>query len=181
MGLIPAHAGSTAELVSQPWWLRGSSPLTRGALNVALLNRDTVRLIPAHAGSTPIARSSIRGCSAHPRSRGEHLVGERMCTPREGSSPLTRGARLNLQGHGLRLGLIPAHAGSTTPTRCCAVPPGAHPRSRGEHRSRPGFVLGLPGSSPLTRGAQPGGHEHKLCGGLIPAHAGSTLRLGRRR
>ena len=178
MGLIPAHAGSTAELVSQPWWLRGSSPLTRGALNVALLNRDTVRLIPAHAGSTPIARSSIRGCSAHPRSRGEHASTFKVTVCASGSSPLTRGALLPPGAAPYRRGLIPAHAGSTVVGQGLCWASRAHPRSRGEHNLVDTNTNYAVGSSPLTRGAHcvlDGGVNS--CG-LIPAHAGSTPCVG---
>ena len=90
--IIPAHAGSTpgGDPVSTAFqdhprsrgehptagrWRvdsRGSSPLTRGALTLSFSRVDTVRIIPAHAGSTrthlywlPIERD-------HPRSRGEH-------------------------------------------------------------------------------------------------------------
>ena len=55
---------------------------------------------------------------------------------------------------------------------------GAHPRSRGENGlGRPGLVWDG-GSSPLTRGkpVTPGGESVKE--GLIPAHAGKTIRAG---
>ncbi len=151
--LIPAHAGSTGvenggfeireahprsrgehpdQQVSEAKH-RGSSPLTRGAL--ALVHRlgHHLGLIPAHAGSTPYSCAHAIACSAHPRSRGEHihaLFGESMMI---GSSPLTRGAR----GLGVRFGgrrrLIPAHAGSTGSAFLPLSEDEAHPRSRGEH------------------------------------------------
>ena len=76
---------------------------------------------------------------------------------RQGSSPLTRGAR------GLRVRrwpavrLIPAHAGSTFRCGVEARPVRAHPRSRGEHR-------------------RPRRHDRRVLR-LIPAHAGSTAIL----
>ena len=53
----------------------------------------------------------------------------------------------------------------------------AHPRSRGEHRTRRERASRAPGSSPLTRGARcsPGGGLGRFR--LIPAHAGSTLSI----
>ena len=55
----------------------------------------------------------------------------------------------------VRAGLIPARAGSTIFSAKSYAPPGAHPRSRGEH----GLVYEphhlKKGSSPLARGAQP--------------------------
>ena len=57
----------------------------------------------------------------------------------------------------------------------------AHPRSRGENPIHTRARLGVAGSSPLTRGkpavlSGPSGLSR-----LIPAHAGKTLRVGRRR
>ena len=74
---------------------------------------------------------------------------------RMGSSPLTRGAPYWRCVYGYRCRLIPAHAGSTQPSRTHRQHSKAHPRSRGEHYefTRDNY-LGW-GSSPLTRGAQP--------------------------
>ena len=110
---------------------------------------------------------------AHPRSRGEHETAP--LGLRNGSSPLTRGARRAPPPSYQRMRLIPAHAGSTrlvvSPARCTT----AHPRSRGEHRITSGEPDSHEGSSPLTRGAL---HPIRLSDPgerLIPAHAGSTF------
>ncbi|KXI15906.1 hypothetical protein HMPREF3227_02260 [Corynebacterium sp. CMW7794] len=50
---------------------------------------------------------------AHPRSRGEHSDVPAALWPGKGSSPLTRGAPHVIAGSRDRIGLIPAHAGST--------------------------------------------------------------------
>ena len=52
------------------------------------------RLIPAHAGSTSFSLPFPDILSAHPRSRGEHLIGSVLVLLLTGSSPLTRGAQL---------------------------------------------------------------------------------------
>ena len=98
-----------------------------------------------------------------------------------GSSPLTRGKRSRhpiLRG---AAGLIPAHAGKTSPgqgrPRWCA----AHPRSRGENeQGRTPFLSPL-GSSPLTRGKHALSIRVRRALGLIPAHAGKTLPVSPRR
>ena len=54
----------------------------------------------------------------------------------QGSSPLTRGKLGGLGGLCIRPGLIPAHAGKTPTGRQSTGGQGAHPRSRGENRSR---------------------------------------------
>ena len=131
-------------------------------------------LIPAHAGSTGRAARPAAAFPAHPRSRGEHLEGEQMPQGVGGSSPLTRGARLELGYILLGAGLIPAHAGSTSCQLSKGCPRRAHPRSRGEHPSTMTPPQCKTGSSPLTRGAPAAGRSlHDDCG-LIPAHAGST-------
>ena len=131
--LIPAHAGSTVqapvgafntgahprsrgEHVGAPRVSRvhrGSSPLTRGALGLIPSYKATVRLIPAHAGSTVSQSDAYPDTPAHPRSRGEH-------------DPRIVNAITVVR-------LIPAHAGSTTPGGEDYKPKQAHPRSRGEH------------------------------------------------
>ena len=77
-----------------------------------------------------------------------------------------------LRGRGL--GLIPAHAGKTSLTCSLTPPPRAHPRSRGENAGDLGEGIVGTGSSPLTRGKQPGPARGQPRSGLIPAHAGKT-------
>ena len=161
--------------------VKGSSPLTRGALLRGRLRAGFGGLIPAHAGSTAASPYKKWRTWAHPRSRGEHSSGAKRPPWGGGSSPLTRGARYARGAARIRPGLIPAHAGSTLFRRCMSTCFSAHPRSRGEHV--PGcFVLpGRWGSSPLTRGAparKSGGFGSMR---LIPAHAGSTRQCPPRR
>ena len=111
--LIPAHAGSTALVISSLVFLMGSSPLTRGALHIILGDQLFVGLIPAHAGSTTSCSGCRASTRAHPRSRGEHPVASTVWWGRWGSSPLTRGAHDPSRFALTNVGLIPAHAGST--------------------------------------------------------------------
>ena len=112
-GLIPAHAGSTRcgrcramRRTAHPrsrgehnpqresnTEKMGSSPLTRGAQWKTALRNWQSGLIPAHAGSTPLASCRSSRAPAHPRSRGEHWVIRPFMRGSGGSSPLTRGAR----------------------------------------------------------------------------------------
>ena len=92
-----------------------------------------------------------------------------------GSSPLTRGKRVRVAtGHGVQ-GLIPAHAGKTSPSRVTTKHTWAHPRSRGENVSLVPPAMALTGSSPLTRGKRGRLPRAARTRGLIPAHAGKTL------
>ena len=154
--------------------MKGSSPLTRGKRREALPQRLNHGLIPAHAGKTSALTGATESWGAHPRSRGENPKTPRENTPRNGSSPLTRGKRLLLVCVRLHIGLIPAHAGKTSSASSARVDSRAHPRSRGENY-RDGNHLQLPeGSSPLTRGKPPRSDQDQSPRRLIPAHAGKT-------
>ena len=92
-----------------------------------------------------------------------------------GSSPLTRGKRQAGTTQRAVKGLIPAHAGKTSPDGFARERLGAHPRSRGENRRSCLICSMILGSSPLTRGKhqERGRLRDRL--GLIPAHAGKTV------
>ena len=176
--LIPAHAGKTPTRLSQKRGVQahprsrgenavgvacaagddGSSPLTRGKLYACACARESVGLIPAHAGKTLIGagKSLIQG--AHPRSRGENNARRGMKYRGAGSSPLTRGKPRE-----------------TFPSLTIFL---AHPRSRGENATVWETSLAKHGSSPLTRGKLDENPAAALPAGLIPAHAGKTT--GRR-
>ena len=115
----------------------GSSPHTRGAQRRLLPPHDARRIIPAYAGSTVTTRGRIRSPADHPRIRGEHpvLVEGHLYVPGSsphtrgalrpepifrrkdgGSSPHTRGARAYRGAAVPANGIIPAYAGSTSPT-----------------------------------------------------------------
>ena len=113
----------------------GSSPLTRGKRRVMTAPRVCSRLIPAHAGKTVAWSVYTMLSAAHPRSRGENRGSAFMRHTLQGSSPLTRGKpvpRVVIIGSD---GLIPAHAGKTSPTGSHNRLGWAHPRSRGENQS----------------------------------------------
>ena len=98
-----------------------------------------------------------------------------------GSSPLTRGKPRAPCRCPSRRGLIPAHAGKTWRENLPAAGAGAHPRSRGENRSRSYVELLREGSSPLTRGKLRAASAVVAGHGLIPAHAGKTCTMLRRK
>ena len=135
------------------------------------------RLIPAHAGKTCLRGSAVGPRPAHPRSRGENRDMGGTVPPRPGSSPLTRGKPPDGSRATANRRLIPAHAGKTA-----APPPPistrtAHPRSRGENAIPCISSCTICGSSPLTRGKLEAHSEWRAAPGLIPAHAGKTLRV----
>ena len=195
-GLIPAHAGSTTEVISWKYGLwahprpcgehygaqpressaLGSSPPVRGAPLRSWCGVFPWRLIPARAGSTCRRAESGRAGRAHPRSRGEHAPERAAVWSRQGSSPLARGALVALDSVARGIGLIPARAGSTESFWIPSFACWAHPRSRGEHLDNAKYGKFSKGSSPLARGARllvPVSGDQR---GLIPARAGSTER-----
>ncbi len=131
-------------------------------------------LIPAHAGSTLSAVQGQLCGGAHPRACGEHHQPRILVGFFQGSSPRMRGAQKTRGLGPALLGLIPAHAGSTSGSYRTGRTTWAHPRACGEHHYAPGEDPFDPGSSPRMRGAHPRKVEVADPLRLIPAHAGST-------
>ena len=195
-GLIPTHAEKTSSLASsassarahprsrgenclavcQSFQYTGSSPLTRGKPRPRATLRRQPGIIPAHAGKTNQSGPPLAQHRDHPRSRGENDDSLNEAIQEVGSSPLTRGKREPRPTLLHRDGIIPAHAGKTQRP----AQPGArsrdHPRSRGENRSCCSRGRAMSGSSPLTRGKRSGLGGGADRAGIIPAHAGKTLR-----
>ena len=155
----------------------GSSPLTRGKRFHVERGPVLTRLIPAHAGKTRPEGGDGTRCPAHPRSRGENGSQTRAGSQPLGSSPLTRGKPRHHGPDGGVGRLIPAHAGKTLVRRRPGRVRRAHPRSRGENHQEVTLVGACAGSSPLTRGKPLLGEAGARDRGLIPAHAGKTLRV----
>ena len=155
----------------------GSSPHTRGARCGTRRGCCRWRIIPAYAGSTVDVRGHGYSSSDHPRIRGEHKGPRLGEGSGSGSSPHTRGAPAIYQRQNKYSHIIPAYAGSTSQLISPAFSRRDHPRIRGEHLGRLTHPVQPAGSSPHTRGAPgsaPGEVGHA---GIIPAYAGSTLRL----
>ena len=171
-GLIPARAGNTENTSTNfintgahprsrgehagtfhlPNSKPGSSPLARGTRAQEGGRGGGGGLIPARAGNTFRAVCSCCGSGAHPRSRGEHLLGRGDSERSWGSSPLARGTPCASIFVERMPGLIPARAGNTYASTRERSNAWAHPRSRGEHIVCWLVVVQSWGSSPLARG-----------------------------
>ncbi len=92
----------------------GSSPRMRGALPEVAPAVAELRLIPAHAGSTQSMTPLSLLRKAHPRACGEHMLHVPEIREAAGSSPRMRGAPGKIVKGPEVIGLIPAHAGSTS-------------------------------------------------------------------
>ena len=192
--LIPTHAGKTARgprndtacgahphsrgencrLPDARRRVEGSSPLTRGKLLCQALECSAEGLIPTHAGKTLSSPLALPDAEAHPHSRGENSTSSTSSLTLHGSSPLTRGKLDKVRGHQGHGGLIPTHAGKTSPGRRSHHGSRAHPHSRGENWLLVAVCVGVEGSSPLTRGKHVDVRRARARGGLIPTHAGKT-------
>ena len=132
-GIIPAHAGFTTHPV--PRWGtttdhprtrgvytsrvrlcsddEGSSPHTRGLPQRHYHCRPVAGIIPAHAGFTGARLAAEQRGGDHPRTRGVYLQVSSDPAKAAGSSPHTRGLRLNSNSPHVGVRIIPAHAGFT--------------------------------------------------------------------
>ena len=174
MGAHPRSRGENFPISQDRITPSGSSPLTRGKHSPLRAQSRRRRLIPAHAGKTPITADGYRRLKAHPRSRGENLERADRARRDQGSSPLTRGKRMGAQRTYIPSGLIPAHAGKTARRRRTLRSRRAHPRSRRENTSWRVPAMPLKGPSPLTRGKLVEQPSLLSVLRLIPAHAGKT-------
>ena len=202
--IISAYAGSTCGPMTVRVPLRGSSPHTRGApeganrLHVGDGDHPRIRgehvldgaavgavggIIPAYAGSTLVLpRSRCQSWGSSPHTRGaQSLPGARQGG--RGDHPRIRGEHAPCgQPHVVRLGIIPAYAGSTTPLDChFAAVMGSSPHTRG---ARPDCFGNRRRSRdhPRIRGEHaPRVGSRRAVKGIIPAYAGSTGRSLRSR
>ena len=110
----------------------------------------------------------------HPRTRGKHSDPEDVGVLQPGSPPHTREAHRRLSADCVPVRITPAHAGSTVCSQPCDGGSEDHPRTRGKHHG--GVLVKVPrtGSPPHTREAHPNSSLTSFCGGITPAHAGST-------
>ena len=194
VGIIPACAGSTWSMANFAGHCQdhprmrgehardscvmarpvGSSPHARGARVSAIAPAPASRIIPACAGSTFLSVLVLQTPRDHPRMREEHSHGIAAPRPRWGSSPHAQGALLEGRRGAHLHGIIPACAGSTTPSTTPCRRPGDHPRMRGEHSRVPPPIVVARGSSPHARGAPQSAFVGAALLGIIPACAGST-------
>ena len=191
---IPARAGNTPRCGIIPAWtpvhprsrgehfderlsrprVDGSSPLARGTRRSASCLIFVRRFIPARAGNTAIGVTGRDLTPVHPRSRGEHEVGDLVGGAGNGSSPLARGTRTRTEYVLVRRRFIPARAGNTGAPSATSGWLAVHPRSRGEHRFSVRTKLSVTGSSPLARGTLPPIEPVPEAARFIPARAGNT-------
>ena len=161
--------------------MAGSSPLARGLLDQ--VDHALVRsgIIPARAGFTSSRGSNQPSMPDHPRSRGVYLHEVANLSVNAGSSPLARGLRKGTKAEVAAIGIIPARAGFTRGGPHTSPSRRDHPRSRGVYMRIVVVGAGELGSSPLARGLPVFGDPRLGQARIIPARAGFTVLLTRRR
>ena len=112
----------------------------------------------------------------HPRSRGVYLDMGSDYVTRDGSSPLARGLRTDIDSFMARVRIIPARAGFTELLSRDRERRQDHPRSRGVYLEAFPAIVSRYGSSPLARGLLRFLSFRYSQRGIIPARAGFTNR-----
>ena len=133
-------------------------------------------IIPAHAGLTPSSPQMAAVPWDHPRACGAHLLALKKVQPPVGSSPRMRGSLRGQVPLANCQGIIPAHAGLTRPLWMHQTARRDHPRACGAHRTTGDFDIYWTGSSPRMRGSHRCHYRRLEDVGIIPAHAGLTLK-----
>ena len=136
--IIPAHAGQTTLAWNHPnttsdhpracganmtWTqiddgLNGSSPRMRGKRSPGVECRQSMRIIPAHAGQTSHRCTTRTRSTDHPRACGANIEICEATNASDGSSPRMRGKLQRRVFDHARVRIIPAHAGQTLPLAC---------------------------------------------------------------
>ena len=155
IALMPDHPRSRGVYPLAPFKrnsLQGSSPLARGLHHREPRPTPPRWIIPARAGFTRGVSAGAWTRADHPRSRG--VYSPAMLPPGcdRGSSPLARGLHFMNNSANISLGIIPARAGFTSPSRSPPAPCRDHPRSRGVYPGASRSQIAYVGSSPLARG-----------------------------
>ena len=136
---------------------------------------------PRGRGIPPFKASKRKAPLVHPRVGGEYSELSWQGRPHDGSSPRGRGIRCTSRKGSDQRRFIPAWAGNTTALAPPPSHPPVHPRVGGEYpegrKTEPARV----GSSPRGRGIRYPISVSPVLWGFIPAWAGNTFGLCKKR
>ena len=155
----------------------GITPPPRGTVDPGGDGQVVLGIIPACAGSSNLGKRIVNLFRDHPRACGEQLVCCRIVTKGEGSSPRMRGAVCRGLCRAVRVGIIPACAGSRYKSRNQRGRIRDHPRVCEEQLIKSKVNAGNQGSSPRVRGAALRALFWSLGRGIIPTCAGSSVNV----
>ena len=109
----PRACGANAQRDERAATVAGSSPRMRGKRWSRRPRCHSPRIIPAHAGQTPVRPPAAIRPSDHPRACGANSAVDRADQMNNGSSPRMRGKQRHQTGNTGTVRIIPAHAGQT--------------------------------------------------------------------
>ena len=147
--------------------MRGKPPQIKAEFSM-------IRIIPAHAGQTPLPDPARQVRTDHPRACGANSVRLSKRRHATGSSPRMRGKRTMEFWTPFAGRIIPAHAGQTSVFSLSFLLVPDHPRACGANKDLTKKTLMLRGSSPRMRGKRSGRITKTRSRRIIPAHAGQT-------
>ncbi len=156
--------------------MSGSPPLARGPRRLRCRPHKGAGITPACAGTTFYRSWHSSTFRDHPRLRGDHTGMEYIAWLCKGSPPLARGPHSKAFVAPVGLGITPACAGTTRPSRRCGSTGRDHPRLRGDHSFPLRRGKACTGSPPLARGPPCLGICDDFAVGITPACAGTTFR-----
>ena len=160
---------------------KGSSPHARGRADDAVADAAEGGFIPACAGERTGGHPSRATIRVHPRMRGGEVQLGTANPLLVGSSPHARGRVLLAPSYRNLVGFIPACAGERPGQGDELGQVGVHPRMRGGEASAEASPYHNRGSSPHARGRGKRGSQTPGDRGFIPACAGESRALSKRR
>ena len=174
-GTTPAGAGTTAQRAAEQY-CTGDHPRRRGDDHISYTGPMPAGwTTPAGAGTTGRHGDDAWFAQDHPRRRGDDLTLYHARLVLRGPPPQARGRppeRTNSAPHD---GTTPAGAGTTRRSPGTGLPPGDHPRRRGDDVVRPPIAPKAWGPPPQARGRQGVAEASTVCPGTTPAGAGTTV------
>ena len=176
LGITPPRGEQSTQVETDRLYLE-SSPRVRETVVIGGEHGHELGIIPARAGSSNLGKRIVNLFRDHPRACGEQLVCCRIVTKGEGSSPRMRGAVCRGLCRAVRVGIIPACAGSRYKSRNQRGRIRDHPRVCEEQLIKSKVNAGNQGSSPRVRGAALRALFWSLGRGIIPACAGSSVNV----
>ena len=152
----------------------GSSPRTRGTPDRSRRPPPENRFIPAYTGnSRHLLPTRVRG-TVHPRVHGELPASSAICWSFSGSSPRTRGTRIDAGATDRCDRFIPAYTGNSASRRPPGCRSAVHPRVHGELNVLRKTDRPRTGSSPRTRGTHADRRRLAYPRRFIPAYTGNS-------
>ena len=128
----PRVCGEKAQEEPRDRKIVGSPPRMRGKAHLVFRHFDGCGITPAYAGKRPSALSGNEKSGDHPRVCGEKCTACGVSPITVGSPPRVRGKAAYRASDFRQIGITPACAGKSEPSKVMQPLPGDHPRVCGE-------------------------------------------------